>query len=129
MATITRDITLDVSPENAWRRIADVGAVNELIDFVGEVTLEGDHRSCALGDGGTLEELIVSIDSDRRRLVYSIRQSPFEFEHHSASMQAVPDGDGRTRFVWVTDFKPDAVAAALEGVIDQAVESIKRVLD
>lgn len=128
MATITRDITLEVSPEEAWRRIADVGAVNELIDFVGEVTLEGDHRSCSLGDDGVLDELIVTVDDANRRLVYSIQASPFGFDHHSASMQAVGDGDGRTRFVWITDFKPETVAPALEGAIDQAVESIRRVL-
>lgn len=128
MGTITREFVVDLPPEAVWEKVGDVGAINQLIDFIGEVTLDGDRRSCALGDGGTLEELIVSVDPDRRRVVYSIQQSPFGFEHHSASMQAVADGDGRTRFVWITDFKPESVAPALDGVIDQASESIKRVL-
>lgn len=129
MATITREFVLDVPPDTVWSRISDVGAVNQLIDFIGEVTVNGDHRTCALGEQGTLDELIVSVDPDDRRLVYSIQQSPFGFEHHSASMQAAADGEGRTRFLWITDFKPDAVAPALEEALDQAVASIKRVLD
>lgn len=128
MATITREFVLDVPADAVWNRISDIGAINELIDFLGEVTVEEDHRTCALDDGGTLDELIVSVDPDRQRLVYSIRQSPFGFDHHSASMQAVADGDGRTRFVWITDFKPEAAAPALEGAIDEAVASIKRAL-
>ncbi len=128
MATLTREFTLDVPPDRVWSRISDVGKINELIDFIGEVTVEGDHRSCSMGDQGVLDELIVSVDPDRRRLVYSIRQSPFEFEHHSASMQALADGDGKTRFLWTTDFKPEVVAPALEEAIDMAVDSIKRVL-
>lgn len=128
MATLTREFVLDVPPDAVWRRISDVGAINQLVDFIGEVTVEGDRRTCALGDQGTLDELIVSIDPDRRRLVYSIQQSPFEFAHHSASMQAVADGDGSTRFVWTTDFKPESVAPAVEQAIDMAVESIKRTL-
>ncbi len=128
MATLTREFVLDVPPDTVWSRISDVGAVNELIDFVGEVTVHGDRRTCALGDQGLLDELIVTVDPEQRRLVYSIRQSPFGFEHHSASMQAVADGDGRTRFLWITDFKPDTVTPALEDALDQAVASIKRVL-
>ena len=128
MATLTREFILDVPPDTVWSRISDVGAVNQLIDFIGEVTVEGDHRSCSMGDHGTLDELIVSVDADRKRLVYAITQSPFQFEHHSASMQAAADGDDRTRFLWTTDFKPDSVAPALEEAIDMAVDSIKRTL-
>lgn len=129
MATITREFALDVPPDAVWSRISEVGAINELIDFLGEVTVHGDRRTCALGDQGILDELIVSVDPDSRRIVYSIRQSPFEFEHHSASMQAVAEGDGRTRFLWITDFKPDSAAPALGDALDQAVASIKRALN
>lgn len=78
--------------EKVWSAIADVGAPNKLITFLGETTLEGDRRSCSLGDMGKLEELIVSVDDENRRVVYSIRESPFNFTHHSASMQAIPNG-------------------------------------
>lgn len=127
MATIKRDFPLPASPDVVWRRLSDIGAVNELIDFIGPVTVDGDTRRCEMGDGSKLEELIITVDDASKRVAYSIRQSPFGMEHHSASMQAVSDGNGGTRFVWVSDFTPDAVASALEGAIDQSVESIQRV--
>jgi hypothetical protein len=61
-----------------------------------------------------------------RRLVYSVRESPFNLIHHSASMQALPNGDGVTRCVWVTDVKPDN---AIPGdLFDAAVASIQEAL-
>jgi hypothetical protein len=55
-----------------------------------------------------------------------IRESPFNFTHHSASMQALPNGEGGTRFLWVTDLKPDD--AVREDIFDAAVASIKEAL-
>ncbi len=126
MASIYREFDVDAPVEKVWAAIADVGAPNKLITFLGEVTLEGDRRSCQRGDMGKLEELIVSVDDENRRVVYSIRESPFNFTHHNASMQALPNGNGGTRIVWVTDVKPDEAAAP--ELVDAAVESIKEAL-
>lgn len=125
MATIYREVDLDADAEEAWRQLADVGAVNKLIDYLGPVTVDGDRRSCSLGDQGELNELIVTVDQDRRRLAYSIRESPLNFTHHSASWQVTPAGD-KSRLVWITDVKPDSVAPALEELIDQTADSIQR---
>jgi hypothetical protein len=124
MATIYREVDLDAHADEAWRRLADVGAVDKLIDYLGPVTVDGDRRSCSLGDQGELNELIVTVDHDRRRLAYSIRESPLKFTHHSASWQVTPEGD-KSRLVWITDVKPDS-AAALEALIDQTADSIQR---
>jgi hypothetical protein len=99
---------------------------NKLITFLGETTLEGDRRSCSVGDMGKLEELIVSVDDENRCVVHSIRESQFNFTHHSASMQAITNGEGRTRFLWVTDLKPDD--AVQEDIFDAAVASVKEAL-
>ena len=92
MATIYREVDLDTDAEEAWRQLADVGAVDKLIDYLGPVTVDGDRRSCSLGDQGELNELIVTVDHDRRRLAYSIRESPLNFTHHSASWQVRREG-------------------------------------
>lgn len=41
-------------------------------------------------------------------------------------MQALPNGEGGTRFLWVTDLKPDD--AVREDIFDAAVASIKEAL-
>jgi len=126
MATIIREFVVNASVDQVWTGVADVGAVNRLIDFVGEVTLDGERRICRLGDAGTLEELIVTIDDERRRLAYSIKESPFGFTHHHASMQVDEHPAGGSRFVWITDVAPDSLAGAAVAPVDAAVESIKR---
>ena len=82
MASIVREFTVATPAADVWAAVADVGAVNQLIDYLGEVTVDGDVRSCRLGDAGTLEELIVSVDHDVRRLAYAIQSSPTSFTSH-----------------------------------------------
>ena len=126
MASLTKTIELGTDADKAWELISDPGRANELITFLGEVTVTGDTRVCAIGEDH-LEELIVDVDHAARRFVYSIKASPFGFTHHSASMQVVADEEG-TRLVWVTDFAPDAAAGALGEALDGAAASIAEVL-
>lgn len=128
MASIHRDFEVGASPERAWAALRDAGRINELIRFLGPVTVDGDRRTCELGEQGTLEELILSVDDERRRFAYAIVASPFGFEHHSASMQILPDGGNGSRFVWTTDVKPDDAVPALSEAIDGAVESLRNTL-
>lgn len=126
MATITKTTYLSTGSDKVWEVVRDPSRANELITFLGEVTVDGDTRVCALGDD-VLEELIVGIDDEARRFVYSIRRSPFGFVHHQASMQAVPEGEG-TRFVWLVDFLPAEVAPDVDEALTAAVASIEAVL-
>ncbi len=127
MATIIRKIPVSAEAEQAWTAIADPERINELLTFLGPVTVAGNERTCSLGEQGTLEELLVSTDPDQRRIAYAIVSSPFGFVHHHASMEIVDDPDGAT-FVWTTDFLPDELQAAIEPVIDLGVASIEQSL-
>jgi len=128
MATIIRRIPITTGVEQAWAAIADPERVNEILTFLGPVTVTGNRRSCSLDDQGTLEELLVSADADQRRVAYAIVSSPFGFVHHHASMEIVDDPSGVT-FVWTTDFLPDELRPAIEPVIDLGVASIEQALD
>jgi carbon monoxide dehydrogenase subunit G len=125
MATIHREFQIGASPDDAWAAVREVGKINELITFLGDVTVDGDRRTCELGDQGKLDELIVSVDDGRRRVAYSIVESPFDFAHHNASMQVVANGGAGSTFIWTTDVKPDEVVPALSEAIDAAIESFK----
>lgn len=128
MATIHRQFDVPASPPQAWAALRDVGRVDELITFLGKVTVEGDRRMCSLGDQGTLEELILSVDDDRRRLAYAIVRSPFGFVHHSASMQVQAGSGSGSVLVWTTDVYPNEVVPALSEAIDAAVDSFRKTL-
>ena len=90
--------------------------------------MDGDYRLCSLSEDGQLKELIVSVDDERRRLAYSIQESPFNFAYHISSMQVTP-GEGKgARLVWITDVKPDGVVPDLEQAIDAAASSLQQAL-
>jgi len=118
MATLYRTAHLPVSPATAWKRIADVGKVHEILPAIVACSLDGDRRSCTFADGGVLHERMISIDDGLMRLAYAITESPFALEFHSAAMQVVADGAG-SRILWTTDVKPDAAEAGLAPVFDQ----------
>lgn len=125
MATIVRDFPVDAPADVVWKEFADVGGVNRLIDYLGEVTVNGNVRTCSMGEAGELEELIVSIDDERRRLAYSVQQSPFGLQHHHASVQILDEGSG-SRCIWTTDLLPDHMAGMIVEPVDAAVASIQR---
>ncbi len=118
MATLHHTAHLPVSPDTAWKRIADVGKVHEIVPAIVACSVDGDRRSCTFADGGALQERLISIDDGLMRLAYTITESPFALEYHSAAMQIVADGAG-SRILWTTDVKPDAVKPGLEPVFDQ----------
>jgi hypothetical protein len=128
MATTIHDLALTVPADQAWAAVADVGAIDKLITFLGPVTVTGDIRRVDMGENGTVEELIVTVDPERRRLAYSVQNSPVGFTHHHSSMQVLPDGDG-SRLIWTNDFAPDELLAANSPTLDMAAGLIQKSLN
>jgi polyketide cyclase/dehydrase/lipid transport protein len=128
VATIFKEARVDVPVEQLWSALSDLGNVDRLLSYLQSAEMDGEFRSCSMGDGADLRELIVSVDPERRRIAYSVVEAPFEFEHHNASWRAVADGD-QSVFVWETDVKPDSVVAALEPLIDQSIADIQAAVE
>ncbi len=108
MASVHSEVLIEARPEDLWAALRDVGNVHRL--FRGVVTdarLEGDIRVVAFANGSVVRERVVTVDGERRRVVYaSVRDG---LVHHSASMQVFAEGEGRSRFVWISDFLPDSL--------------------
>jgi len=124
MATIYGSVTLDLSVDDLWAMIADVGGLSALLDVIQESSASGDQRSCTLADGASLRETIVGVDEENRRVAYTITESPFPLEHHAASMQALEARDGKSTFLWITDLKPDGLADSFRQLIDGELASL-----
>ncbi len=125
MATIHLETELAVAPADLWASVKDVGGVSGLLNIIAESSLDGDQRSCTLGDGASLTETILAVDDDNRRVAYTITDSPFPIEAHAASMQVFDAGDGRSTFRWITDIKPDALADGLGPMLAGAVSGME----
>ena len=130
MASITKEIALDVPAEKAWDAVRDAGAVHRRLmpAYIVDTQLDGQVRSCTTADGAPMRELVIDIDDEARRLVYSIVDSPVSMMHHSASMQVFAD-DGKSTFVWISDFLPNELAGPFGELIEGVAANIAETLN
>ncbi|MEM7762362.1 MAG: SRPBCC family protein [Cyanobacteria bacterium P01_A01_bin.40] len=123
MASIYKQFQINAPSDRVWSKMSDLGEVHGLLGMLTDAKINGDTRICKTQSGNSLKELIISVDSEHKRMVYAITESPFNFEFHVASWQAIPDGDSII-FEWYTDLKPDNLAETIEIIIDGAQENI-----
>jgi carbon monoxide dehydrogenase subunit G len=129
MATIRKELEIKASPDFVWDVIRDVGAVHRRLapGFVTDTRLEEGARVVTFVNGVVARELIVSLDEDTRRLVWSVVGSTAS--HHNSSFEVLPAANGGTRLVWVTDVLPHEAAGPLGAMIEQGSKVIQRTLD
>ena len=131
MASIHQDIQLGVTPDEAWAAVRDFGAVHVRVapGFVTDTRLDGDDRIVTFHTGAVATERLVTVDDRRRRLVYSVVDSPLGFSHHQASVEIV-DGSASEgcRLRWTADVLPGAVAPVVDGLMAQGAAAIARAL-
>jgi carbon monoxide dehydrogenase subunit G len=129
VASIHREVRIEAGPEVVWDALQDVGAIHRRLapGFVTDVLLEEGARVVTFGNGMVARELIVDIDDQARRLVWSVVGG--QMTHHNASAQVFPDGEGRSRLVWIADLLPHELAPAISAMMDQGLAVIKRTLE
>jgi polyketide cyclase/dehydrase/lipid transport protein len=128
MASIYKDIIIDAHPDDVWDALRDFGAVHTRLapGFVLDTKLDGDARIVTFANGSVARETLVDCDDKRRRLVYAIASE--RLKQHSASAQVFAEGDGRTRFVWITDVLPNEIAPYIDAQMDQGVLAMQKQL-
>jgi hypothetical protein len=128
MATIRTELTLDASPAQVWDVIRDVGAVHRRLapGFVTDTRLEEGARVVTFANGVVARELIVSVEEEVRRLVWSVVGG--RATHHNSSFQVFPGAGGGTRLVWITDVLPDSAATAVGAMIEEGSRVIETTL-
>jgi hypothetical protein len=129
MASIRKEIRLNVRPKDVWDAVRDVGSVHKRLcpGVLTDARLENDARIVTFANGTTFRELIVDIDDGARRFVWAAVGDPLT--HHNASMQVLEEGDGRSRLVWITDILPNGIARDIQAVINQGADAITRTLE
>lgn len=129
MASITKQVVIDAPPEAVWDALRDFGAVHELAPgFVVDARLEGDARVVTFFNGAVARELLVDIDDDARRLVYSVVDGPLNATHDNSSTQVVADTGG-SRFVWIKDVLPDGIAPRIDELMEQGIVVVKETME
>ena len=129
MASIRREFLIDARPEDVWDAVRDIGALHTRLvpGFVTDCKLEPGARIVTFGNGMTVKELIVDLDDKARRLAWSATGG--RLSHYNASMQVFPEGDQRTRAVWIADLLPNEMAQTIAGMIAAGMQAMKKTLE
>jgi hypothetical protein len=129
MASIYKELAIEVSPEQAWAALRRVGDAHTLFaPVLVHAQLDDDVRTVRFANGMVLQERILDVDDERRRVAYTALDGPGMTYHH-ASMQVVDEGRGRCLFVWITDFLPRDMSDNLTPLIEQGAKALKSNLE
>lgn len=129
MASIRKEISIEVPPEQLWDAMRDVGALHTRLvaGFVVDCRLEGESRTVTFANGMVATELIIDVNDADRRVAWSAVGG--RLTHHNASAQVFADGDGNSRVVWIADLLPHELAPSIAGMIDQGLAAMKQTLE
>jgi Polyketide cyclase / dehydrase and lipid transport len=129
MASIHKEISTTARPDEVWDALRDIGALHTRLvpGFVTDTRLDPGARIVTFGNGMVVRELIVTIDDDERRIVWSAVSG--SLTHHNGSAQVFPNANGLTTVVWIADLLPDEAAGAIGAMMDQGMAVMKQTLD
>jgi carbon monoxide dehydrogenase subunit G len=129
MASIRKEIATKARPHDVWDALRDVGALHTRLvpGFVTDTRLEPGARVVTFGNGTVARELIVTVDDDERRVVWSVVGGPMT--HHNGSAQVLSDAKGLTKVVWIADLLPNEAAGAVGAMMEHGMAVMKQTLD
>jgi len=129
MASIRKQITTSASPAIVWSAIRDIGALHTRLvpGFVVDTRLAPGARIATFANGITVREIIVTIDDEAMRLVWSTISE--RLTHHNGSVQVFSGADNQTQVVWSADLLPNEMAESIGGMMDQGMVAMKTALD
>jgi len=131
MASVIREIVIDVDPGVAWDALRDWGAVHERLvpGFLLDAQVDGRDRVVTFFNGSVVRELFVGVDDQVRRLAWAVAGGSLGLTHYSASAQVISDEKTRTRFVCIGDLLPDELGGAVSQLMEQGLATIKARLE
>lgn len=132
MASIVREVVVEAGAAECWDAVRDFAALRERLApgfITGLHMVSPREREITFSSGAVAREYLVGIAADRRRLVYTIVESPMGSSHHNASVEVIPQLDARCRLVWITDVLPDELADRTGALMDRGIAVIKETLE
>lgn len=130
MSTVYKEFIVDASADAVWDALRDFPAVHTRLapGFLTHCVMDAEGgRTLTFANGAVARELPVAVDEAHRRLAYTVTGG--KATHHHASAQVFDAGDGRARFVWITDVLPDAFAAFIEPMMEAGAQAMKKRLE
>ena len=129
MASIRREVIIEVPADELWDRVRDVGALHTRLvaGFVTDCRLDGNARIVTFANGMVVREPIVDLNDNDRRLVWGAVGG--QTSHYNASAQVFAEGANRSRLVWLVDLLPNELAPAITGMMEQGLAAMKKTVE
>lgn len=130
MATVYKEFIVEADAAHVWDALRDFSAVHTRLapGFLTGCTIDAEGaRILTFANGLVAREVLVGIDDAHRRLAYTVTGG--QAAHHHATAQVFEEGAGRSRFVWITDVLPDAMAAYIGPMMEQGGAAMKATLE
>jgi hypothetical protein len=121
---------LNAPAAKVWSALADFQHVHTRLapGFVVDSKPDGERaRIIRFANGSSVKETLVTLDEERRRLVYVVTSEPIT--HHNASAEIIADGAERCRFIWTTDILPDELAPYIDSQMEEGTKAMKTALE
>jgi len=131
MPSIHKELVIEASPADVWSALRDWGALHERLvpGFVTDARLDGGDRIVTFFTGAVVREVLIDLDEESRRLVWSVQEGPYT--HDNASAQVFEEPGDRTRFVWINDFLPDdsELVEMIDELMERGITTIKDTME
>jgi hypothetical protein len=89
--------------------------------------LDGEDRIVTFFTGTVAREVLVDLDDEARRLVWSVVDGPYT--HHNGAAQVLEAADGGAVFIWTADLLPNELAERTAALMEQGIDVVKRTLE
>ena len=131
MASIYKEITINVDLLSVWDAVRDVGNVHTRFvpGYAAKTSINGDTRILTMSNGNIVKELIIDIDEHNYRLSYAVKETQMPITYHHASFQVFHEGENSSRLVWITDILPHKLEPEVRIRVDRGAMVIKQTLE
>ena len=128
MASTYKEVWIEAPSDAIWDAARDIGALHTRLvpGFVVDTKLEPGARIVTFANGMTIREPIITVDDQRRRLVWGAVGGATT--HYNAVLQVIAEANG-TRVLWTSDFTPDALEPQISAMQDQGLAAMKRAFE
>ncbi|MHC1782411.1 MAG: hypothetical protein AB9891_06570 [Anaerolineaceae bacterium] len=94
MASIYKEIPINVDSQTVWESVRDVGNVHVRLvpGYAAETHIEDDTRILTMSNGNIVRELIIGIDDSNYRLAYSVKDSQMQSRITMLHFRSFPKG-------------------------------------
>ena len=126
MKTILVEEELPHAAATVWAIVGDVTRSDWVpgVDAISEVD---DVRSFTMAEVGEVQERILINVADDFCLQYAAIKTPAKLEHHLATIQLTPAGEG-CLITWTTEIAPPEFADSVEQRMKAAIKQLQQVL-